>query len=91
MCPRSPGRSGGSHEAVVDGETGFVVAPRDVAAVRAAIARLVADDELRARMGAAARRRAVDEFAYDRLGDDARAGRARRPLGRRAARPVASA
>jgi len=65
--PAVAGRSGGSHEAVADGETGFVVNPRDVAAVRTAIARLIDDDELRARMGAAARRRALDEFAYDRL------------------------
>src|SRR6185295_19116984 len=40
--PAVAGRSGGSHEAVADGETGFVVNPRDVAAVREAIARLVA-------------------------------------------------
>jgi phosphatidylinositol alpha-1,6-mannosyltransferase len=65
--PAVAGRSGGSHEAVADGESGYVVAPRDVAAVRDAIGRLVADEALRARMGAAARRRAVDEFAYDRL------------------------
>jgi phosphatidylinositol alpha-1,6-mannosyltransferase len=65
--PAVAGRSGGAHEAIADGETGFVVNPRDVAAVRRAIARLVGDDELRKRMGAAARRRALDEFAYDRL------------------------
>ena len=65
--PAVAGRSGGSHEAVADGETGFVVNPRDVGAVRAAIAQLVEDEELRERMGAAARRRALDEFAYDRL------------------------
>ena len=65
--PAVAGRSGGSHEAVADGETGFVVHPRAVAEVREAIARLVADDALRRRMGAAARRRALDEFSYDRL------------------------
>jgi phosphatidylinositol alpha-1,6-mannosyltransferase len=65
--PAVAGRSGGSHEAVADGETGFVVNPRDVGEVRAAIVRLVEDDELRERMGTAARRRALDEFAYDRL------------------------
>jgi len=65
--PAVAGRSGGSHEAVADGATGYVVAPRDVAAVRDAIAALVDDDALRARMGEAARRRAVEEFAYDRL------------------------
>src|SRR6185295_2520022 len=65
--PAVAGRSGGSHEAVADGETGFVVHPRAVAEVREAIARLVADDALRRRMGAAARRRALDQFSYDRL------------------------
>jgi phosphatidylinositol alpha-1,6-mannosyltransferase len=65
--PAVAGRSGGSHEAVADGETGYVVPPRDVAAARSAIGRLLADDELRARMGAAARTRAAGEFAYDRL------------------------
>ena len=65
--PAVAGRSGGSHEAVADGDTGFVVAPRDVGAVRDAIRRLLDDDDLRVRMGEAARRRAVGEFEYDRL------------------------
>jgi phosphatidylinositol alpha-1,6-mannosyltransferase len=65
--PQIAGRSGGAHEAVSDGETGFVVEPDDVDAVRQAIARLVDDEALRARMGAAARRRAVEEFSYERL------------------------
>ena len=65
--PSVAGRSGGSHEAVVDGETGFVVSPRDVTAVRDAITRLVGDPVLRARLGDAARRRALEEFSYDHL------------------------
>jgi phosphatidylinositol alpha-1,6-mannosyltransferase len=64
--PAVAGRSGGSHEAVVDGETGFVVEGRALD-VRGALAALLADDDLRARMGAAARARAVTEFSYDRL------------------------
>jgi phosphatidylinositol alpha-1,6-mannosyltransferase len=67
--PSVAGRSGGSHEAVVDGETGFVVEPRDVDEVRDALARLLGDDALRARMGAAARERAVRELSYDVLVD----------------------
>ena len=39
--PSVAGRSGGSHEAVVDGETGFVVEPRNRYAVRAALARIL--------------------------------------------------
>jgi phosphatidylinositol alpha-1,6-mannosyltransferase len=64
--PAVAGRSGGSHEAVVDGDTGFVVEPRALD-VRGALAALLADDELRTRMGAAARARAVMEFSYDLL------------------------
>jgi phosphatidylinositol alpha-1,6-mannosyltransferase len=65
--PAVAGRSGGSHEAVVDGDSGYVVDPRDVGAVRRAIEKLLADDDGRRRMSAAARARAVEEFSYDRL------------------------
>jgi phosphatidylinositol alpha-1,6-mannosyltransferase len=64
--PSVAGRSGGSHEAVVDGETGFVVDPHDAGGVRAALDRLLGDDALRLRLGAAARKRAVEELTYDR-------------------------
>jgi phosphatidylinositol alpha-1,6-mannosyltransferase len=67
--PAVAGRSGGSHEAVVDGETGFVVDPHDLHAVRAAIAQLCDEPSTRTEMGAAARRRAEADFAYDRLVD----------------------
>lgn len=66
--PEVAGASGGTHEAVADGVTGLVVAePCDVDAVASAVARLVDDADLRRRMGAAARARAVAEFAYDVL------------------------
>jgi phosphatidyl-myo-inositol dimannoside synthase len=65
--PSVAGRSGGSHEAVADGETGYVVEPHDVDAVRAAIGRLLDDGQLRLQMGEAARQRAIGEFANDRL------------------------
>lgn len=65
--PAVAGRSGGAHEAVADGESGFVVRPRAVAAVRDAIELLVRDEALRSSMGAAARRRAEEHFSYDRL------------------------
>jgi phosphatidylinositol alpha-1,6-mannosyltransferase len=65
--PAVAGRSGGSHEAVVHGETGYVVEPRDVAAVRDAIARLVDDPALRRALGDAARDRARAAFSYDAL------------------------
>ena len=66
--PQIAGRSGGSHEAVVDGVTGVVVDdPRSVPAVAAALAGLLDDPDRRARLGAAARRRVVDELTYDLL------------------------
>ncbi len=65
--PAVAGRSGGAHEAVVDGATGYVVEPRDVDAVRAALVRILDDDGLRARLGAAARVRAATTFSYDAL------------------------
>lgn len=64
------GESGGSAEAVVDGETGLVVGdPDDVDAVTAALAALLDDPDRRARMGVAARARAEAEFAYEVLVD----------------------
>jgi phosphatidylinositol alpha-1,6-mannosyltransferase len=66
--PQVAGRSGGSHEAVDDGRTGLVVDdPTDVAAVAVALERLLADPDLRRRMGEQARRRAVEAFTYDAL------------------------
>ena len=65
--PGVAGRSGGAHEAVVDGGTGVVVEPRDVAAVRDTLARLLDDPARRAELGAAARLRAERELAYDAL------------------------
>jgi phosphatidylinositol alpha-1,6-mannosyltransferase len=65
--PAVAGRSGGADEAVVHGETGLVVEPRDVVGARAALEGLLRDDALRTRFGTAARRRAVDELSYDRL------------------------
>lgn len=65
------GASGGSAEAVADGETGFVVGrPDDPGEVAAALARLLDDEPRRHEMGDAARRRAAERFGYDRLAGD---------------------
>jgi len=48
---------GGLRDLVVDGETGLLVPPLDVAALRDALRRLVDDGELRRRLGEAARER----------------------------------
>jgi len=65
--PAIAGRSGGSGEAVVDGVTGYVVEPRDVRAVRESLVGLLQDESLRARLGAAARRRVERELSLDVL------------------------
>jgi phosphatidylinositol alpha-1,6-mannosyltransferase len=66
--PQIAGDSGGSAEAVVDGETGFVMAnPTDASALAARIAQILDDGPLRRRMSVASRARAVDEFDYDVL------------------------
>lgn len=63
--PQVAGDSGGASDAVVDGETGLVVArPERPGDVAAAIRRLLADEGLRRRMGDAARRRAREELDY---------------------------
>jgi glycosyltransferase involved in cell wall biosynthesis len=53
---------GGLPEMVVDGETGYLVAPGDATALGDALARLVADPRLRVRMGESGRRRALARF-----------------------------
>ena len=66
--PSVAGDSGGAAEAVASGKTGFVVAgPDDPVAVADALAVLLDDAALRARMGEAARVRAEAQFGYDRL------------------------
>lgn len=66
--PTVAGRSGGASEAVDHGETGLVVDdPTDSSAVAAALRKLLSDAELRARMGEAGRRRAIEHFDYDQL------------------------
>jgi glycosyltransferase involved in cell wall biosynthesis len=56
---------GGLPEAVVDGETGLLVAPGDVTALRAALDHLLGDAELRARLGAAGRERVRERFSRE--------------------------
>jgi glycosyltransferase involved in cell wall biosynthesis len=60
---------GGLLDLVVDGETGVLVPPRDVPALRAALERLLADRELRERLGAAGRARVRDHFSWDAVTD----------------------
>jgi phosphatidylinositol alpha-1,6-mannosyltransferase len=62
------GRSGGSHEAVVDGDTGTVVAnSRSVSALVEAMRGLIVNDELRRHYGRQSRAATVDQFQWDGL------------------------
>jgi epoxyqueuosine reductase len=68
--PQIAGQSGGSHEAVVHGETGLVVrSPADPTAVAAAIDVLLDDPDRRRDMGRRARDRVVAELTYDLLAE----------------------
>jgi glycosyltransferase involved in cell wall biosynthesis len=60
-------RAGGIPEAVVDGETGLLVSPRDDHALAGAMATLLKDPVRRARMGAAGRARVEAVFSIDAL------------------------
>jgi glycosyltransferase involved in cell wall biosynthesis len=60
---------GGLLDLVVDDETGLLVPPRDVPALRAALERLLADRELRQHLGAAARERVRERFAWPAVTD----------------------
>jgi phosphatidylinositol alpha-1,6-mannosyltransferase len=62
--PVVAGRSGGAPETVRDGETGVVVDGHDVGAIAASVSDLLADPQRAARMGAAGRRWAVDNWQW---------------------------
>ena len=56
-------------DAIIDGETGLLVLPGDTAALEVAIARLLDDPALRARLAANARRRFEAMFTIERTAD----------------------
>ena len=60
---------GGLRDLVVDGVTGLLVPPGDVAALRAALEQLLADAGLRKRLGRAARERVLAEFTWKRYAE----------------------
>jgi glycosyltransferase involved in cell wall biosynthesis len=61
-------RIGGISDQIVDGETGFLIPPGDVNALRDAMNRLIKDPALRSRMGAAAQAK-VKDFQSTRVID----------------------
>lgn len=58
---------GGTPEAVVEGETGLLVPPRDPDRLAGAIRRLVDDPELARRLGAAGRSRVAERFSVEAM------------------------
>ena len=58
---------GGLLDLVVNGETGILVEPGNVQALRAALERLLSDPRLRRRMGDAGRQRAAEHFSWPRV------------------------
>jgi phosphatidylinositol alpha-1,6-mannosyltransferase len=68
--PVVAGRSGGIPAAVRDGETGLLVDAERADDVAGAVARLLDDDELRARLGAAGRRAVETHYNWDRVTRD---------------------
>jgi glycosyltransferase involved in cell wall biosynthesis len=68
--PVVAGDVGGLRDLVVNEETGLLVPPGDVAALRDALTRLLADAELRRRFGSAGRARIAEHFTWQRFADE---------------------
>ena len=68
--PQVAGRSGGAHEAVVDGITGIVVDnPREASEVADAVLSILQNPEKANQMSRESRKRATDSLSYDLLAD----------------------
>lgn len=63
--PVIAGRSGGAMEAVIHGETGLLVNPEDERELRTALYALIADRELRQRLGITGLNRVRSQFDWD--------------------------
>lgn len=59
--------TGGAPEAVVDGETGFLVSPSDDGDLERALDLLLSSPELRVRLGRSGRARVLERFSVERL------------------------
>jgi glycosyltransferase involved in cell wall biosynthesis len=68
--PVVAGDVGGLRDLVRHEETGLLVPPGDVGALRAALQRLLADPDLRRRLGEAGRARIAEHFTWQRFGDE---------------------
>jgi glycosyltransferase involved in cell wall biosynthesis len=68
--PVVAGNVGGLRDLVVHDQTGLLVPPGDVAALRDALSRLLADHSLRRRFGEAGRARIAEHFTWQRFADE---------------------
>jgi len=68
--PVVAGDVGGLRDLVVHEETGLLVPPGDVDALRSALRRLLGDADLRRRFGEAGRERIAERFTWQRFADD---------------------
>src|SRR3989442_9792873 len=57
---------GGPSEIIVDGETGFIVNPRDYGTIAKRMTELLSSPELRHEMGRSARKRVLENFTLER-------------------------
>lgn len=62
--------AGGNKEAVIDGETGFVVPAKDIKSLSERIRQLINDSELREHMGELGYKRAVQKFSIEKCVED---------------------
>ncbi len=60
-------RVGGNPEIVIDGETGFLVSPKEPDKMAEAIIKVLSDREMAKKMGEAGRRRVEEEFSLERM------------------------
>ena len=65
--PVAGSRVGGIKTSVADGETGYLVPPKDPNALATRLLRLLSDESLRDRMGRAARRRIKEHYTWERV------------------------
>jgi phosphatidylinositol alpha-1,6-mannosyltransferase len=65
--PAIGGRSGGIPDAIEEGVTGLLVDPTDPAAVAAACVRLLTEESVARRLGAAARAQVAGKFTWDQV------------------------
>jgi len=66
------GNSGGVPDAVVEGETGYLVEPLDLSGLVKALSTLLTDTATAQRMGEASRKRALEGFTWERIAEQYR-------------------